>query len=50
MFGSNFPWDSQLCDYSTLWNAYKLIVADASDDEKAALFHETSMRFFGIGG
>jgi L-fuconolactonase len=39
MFESNFPPDKQSCTYLTLWNAFKRIVADASADEKAALFN-----------
>jgi len=50
MLASNFPWDGHLCDYSTLWNVYKRIVTDATSDEKAELFHDTAVRFFGIGG
>jgi L-fuconolactonase len=42
MFESNFPVDSVSCDYAVLWNAFKLITAGASRDEKAALFAGTA--------
>ncbi len=49
MFESNFPVDKQSCSYRTLWNAFKKLVADASADEKAALFHDTAARVYRIG-
>lgn len=42
MFESNFPIDKQSCSYHVLWNALKKMVADASADEKAWLFHDTA--------
>jgi len=50
LFGSNFPWDAYLCEYATLWNAYKRIAAEASDGEKADLFHDTAVRLFRLRG
>jgi predicted TIM-barrel fold metal-dependent hydrolase len=46
MFESNFPVDKQSCSYAILWNAFKKMVADASESEKAALFHDTAMRAY----
>ncbi len=46
MFESNFPVDAGTCDYATLWNAFKRLAADASADEKAALFHDTARRVY----
>jgi L-fuconolactonase len=46
MFESNFPVDKQSCSYAVLWNAFKKMVADASDSEKAALFHDTAARAY----
>jgi predicted TIM-barrel fold metal-dependent hydrolase len=46
MFESNFPVDKASCSYAVLWNAFKLIVADASPSEKAALFHDTATRTY----
>ena len=45
MFESNFPVDGQSCSYPVLWNAFKKIVADATDSDKSALFHDTATRF-----
>jgi L-fuconolactonase len=42
MFESNFPVDKQSCSYAVLWNAFKKIVADASESEKSALFHDSA--------
>jgi len=46
MFESNFPVDRGTCDYATLWNAFKLVAAGASDDEKTALFSGTAARVY----
>jgi L-fuconolactonase len=46
MFESNFPVDRGTCDYATLWNAFKLLAAGASADEKAALFSGTAARVY----
>ena len=42
MFGSNFPVDKGTCSYRVLWNAFKRIVAGASEREKQALFAGTA--------
>jgi len=42
MFESNFPVDRALCDYATLWNAYKRIAAGYSDSDKRMLFADTA--------
>ena len=49
MFESNFPVDKAMCSYVSLWNAYKLVTADASAAEKAALFHDTANQFYRLG-
>ncbi len=46
MFESNFPVDKGMCSYPVLWNAFKRIAADASAQDKAALFHDTAARFY----
>ena len=46
MFESNFPVDKQSCSYHVLWNAFKKMVADASEDEKRALFHDSACRAY----
>jgi L-fuconolactonase len=48
MFESNFPFDSYLCDYSTLWNVFKRIGAAGSATEQASLLHGTAVSFFGL--
>ncbi|MDF2119352.1 amidohydrolase family protein [Roseiarcaceae bacterium H3SJ34-1] len=42
MFESNFPVDKSGTGYAALWNAFKLIAADYSANEKHALFFETA--------
>ena len=49
MFESNFPVDRRACSYRVLWNTFKRVVADGSDQEKAALFTGTAARVYGIG-
>jgi predicted TIM-barrel fold metal-dependent hydrolase len=46
MFESNFPVDKASCSYVVLWNAFKRMVADGSEDEKAALFAGTARRVY----
>ncbi|MBT4488867.1 MAG: amidohydrolase family protein [Rhodospirillaceae bacterium] len=49
MFESNFPVDKASCAYTTLWNAFKIVAADFSADDKTALFHDTAAGFYRIG-
>lgn len=42
MFESNFPPDRCAASYGATWNAFKRVVAGASDDEKDALFRGTA--------
>ncbi len=46
MFASNFPVDKLMRPYDTLWDAYKEIVADFSDDERTKLFHGNAVRAY----
>jgi len=46
MFESNFPVDKQSCSYAVLWNAFKKLVADDSDSDQSALFHDTATRVY----
>ena len=46
MFESNFPVDKRSCSYHVLWNAFKKMVADASESEKNALFHDSAARAY----
>ncbi|AJE49215.1 amidohydrolase family protein [Celeribacter indicus] len=49
MMESNFPPDARSCGYVPLWNAFKHIVAGASQEEKRALFAGTAARVYRIG-
>ena len=46
MFESNFPVDKGMCSYSNLWNAFKRVAENYSDDEKNAMFHNTALKFY----
>ncbi len=46
MFESNFPVDIGSCGYDVLWNAFKIVAAAASPDEKAALFSGTAAKVY----
>jgi L-fuconolactonase len=45
-FESNFPVDKMGIGYAALWNAFKRIAANASAEEKAALFSGTARRVY----
>lgn len=46
MFESNFPVDSGVCSYATLWNAFKRLTVGASTAEKTALFSGTANKVY----
>jgi L-fuconolactonase len=46
MFESNFAIDSAVSSYAVLWNVFKRLTLDASEDEKAALFYDTAARIY----
>ena len=46
MFESNFPVDKVSFSYNVCWNAFKRLASGASASEKAALFHDTAVRFY----
>ncbi len=48
MFESNFPVDKPSCAYAVLWNAFKRITKEYSENEKSALFHDTAARVYGL--
>ncbi|MYH15934.1 MAG: amidohydrolase family protein [Gammaproteobacteria bacterium] len=50
MFESNFPVDKASCSYAVLWNAFKKLVADASETEKAWLFHDAAATAYRLDG
>ncbi len=46
MFESNFPPDKQSCGYTELWNAFKRITANASANDKTALYGGTAAKVY----
>ena len=48
MFESNFPVDRLSIGYQVLWNGFKKMAADFSEEEKQALFHDTAARVYSI--
>ena len=48
MFESNFPVDKISGSYGNYWNAFKRLANGASEDAKAALFHDTAKRFYSL--
>ncbi len=48
MFESNFPVDRLSIGYQVLWNGFKKMVADFSEEEKQALFHDTAAKVYSI--
>jgi L-fuconolactonase len=46
LFESNFPVDKTCYGYVELWNAFKLLTADLSADERRDLFHDTAARAY----
>ena len=48
MMESDYPPDGRSCGFVPLWNALKHITRDYSADEKAALFHRTAAKIYGI--
>ena len=46
MFESNFPVDLGSCTYEVLWNAFKLIAAGMSPEDKTNLFSGTARRVY----
>lgn len=48
MFESNFPVDRQSISYHVLYNGFKKLVADFSEDEKQALFYGTAEKVYSL--
>ena len=46
MFESNFPVDRLSVSYAVLWNAFKKMVADFSEEEQHALFYATAAKIY----
>jgi L-fuconolactonase len=48
MFESNFPVDRLSISYHVLWNGFKKMVADCSEDEKNMMFSGTATRVYNL--
>ena len=46
MFESNFPVEKMSVSYTVLWNAFKRITKNFSDQERKSLFHDTAARVY----
>ena len=50
MFESNFPVDKVSYSYTILWNAFKHICESFAPKERSALFHDTAVKAYQLGG
>jgi predicted TIM-barrel fold metal-dependent hydrolase len=50
MFASNFPVDSLVADYDTIFDGFRAIVAHLSEADRRALFHDNARRVYRIAG
>ncbi|OGA32840.1 MAG: amidohydrolase [Betaproteobacteria bacterium RIFCSPLOWO2_12_FULL_62_13b] len=48
MFESNFPVDKISYSYGVVWNSFKRMTEKFSQTERAALFHDTAARAYGL--
>ena len=48
MFESNYPVDKLSISYHVLWNGFKKIVAEFSEDEKDMMFSGTATRIYSL--
>ena len=48
MFESNFPVDKPSCSYHVLWNAFKKIAADYTEDDRQWLFHDSAVNAYKV--
>jgi predicted TIM-barrel fold metal-dependent hydrolase len=48
MFASNFPVDSLCATFREIYDGFRAIVADLSDDERHALFHDNAIAHYAI--
>ena len=46
MFESNFPVDKSSYSYTVLWNGFKLMTKDYSEDERLALFYDSASKVY----
>jgi predicted TIM-barrel fold metal-dependent hydrolase len=48
MFESNFPVDKQSISYHVLWNFFKKISENFSEDEKNSMFYDCAKKAYSI--
>ncbi|MBO0838302.1 MAG: amidohydrolase family protein, partial [Actinobacteria bacterium] len=48
MLETNYPEDRHLTDFVVLWNTYKRITADLSDDERSWVYEKAAMTIYGL--
>lgn len=48
MFESNYPADREQVDYTILWNGFKKLARDLSEDEQTDLFSATAARVYSL--
>jgi len=48
MFASNFPVDSLCASFDTIFSGFHEIVADFTEAEQQALFHDNAVRIYGM--
>ncbi|MBT3700770.1 MAG: amidohydrolase family protein [Alphaproteobacteria bacterium] len=46
MFASNFPVDSVVADFDTIFNGFKTITKDFSDEDRNMMFHDNAVRIY----
>ena len=46
MFESNFPVDKISCSYVNLWNGFKNLTKNYSNNERAKLFHDNAAKVY----
>ena len=46
MFASNFPVDSLIASFDTIFNGFLAITADFTEEERRRLFHDNAVRFY----
>ena len=46
MFASNFPVDRKFSSYDTIWDAFGVITADFSEDDRRQLFHDNAAKYY----
>ena len=49
MFASNFPVDSLVADFETIFAGFDVITADLSEAERAGLFRDNARRTYRLG-